>query len=147
MKLSHPDRSLIAWTLYFCVLMNVFVCGLGHGQMMGLQLNGIGGQFCSVEGTQVPISDKGLGYPSSSNISNYFACPVCNAVTVAIVFLIGLAWLLSLKQTPRPAHERRNKAPPRYSWLGQSPRFSHRLTCIWASCDQEAFYRHDCECI
>ena len=40
MKSSHPDRSLIVWTLYFCVLMNLFVCGLGHGQMMGQQLNG-----------------------------------------------------------------------------------------------------------
>ena len=123
MKLRPPDRSLIAWTLYFCVLMNLFVCGLGHGQMMGLELNGIGGQFCSVEGSQ-PISDKGLGSPASSNISNYFACPVCNALTVALVFLIGLAWLLGLGQTPRPAHERRNKAPPRHAWPSANPRAS-----------------------
>ncbi|MBD9460877.1 DUF2946 domain-containing protein [Pseudomonas sp. PDM05] len=123
MKLRPSDRSLIAWTLYFCVLMNLFVCGLGHGQMMGLELNGIGGQFCSVEGSQ-PISDKGLGSTASSNISNYFACPVCNALTVALVFLIGLAWLLGLGQTPRPAHERRNKAPPRDSWPSANPRAS-----------------------
>jgi hypothetical protein len=123
MKLRPSDRSLIAWTLYFCVLMNLFVCGLGHGQMMGLELNGIGGQFCSVEGSQ-PISDKGLGSTASSNISNYFACPVCNALTVALVFLIGLAWLLGLGQTPRPAHERRNKAPPRGSWPSANPRAS-----------------------
>lgn len=90
MKLRHCDRSLIAWALYFCVLMNLFACGLGHGQMMGQQLNGIGGLFCSVDGGQLPISDKGLANPNSSNISNYFACPVCSAVTVAIVFLIGL---------------------------------------------------------
>ena len=123
MKLRPSDRSLIAWTLYFCVLMNLFVCGLGHGQMMGLELNGIGGQFCSVEGSQ-PISDKGLGSTASSNISNYFACPVCNALTDALVFLIGLAWLLGLGQTPRPAHERRNKAPPRDSWPSANPRAS-----------------------
>ena len=99
MKLRHSDRSLIAWALYFCVLMNLFACGLGHGQMMGQQLNGIGGLFCSVDGGQSPISDKGLATPTSSNISNYFACPVCNAVTVALVFLIGLAWLLGLTHT------------------------------------------------
>ena len=52
------------------------------------------------------------------------ACPVCNAVTVALVFLIGLAWLLGLTQTPRVAHERRNKAPPRYSWPSANPRAS-----------------------
>ncbi|GLH47876.1 hypothetical protein RS3R2_15580 [Pseudomonas lactis] len=124
MKLRHSDRSLIAWALYFCVLMNLFACGLGHGQMMGQQLNGIGGLFCSVDGGQSPISDKGLANPSFSNISNYFACPVCNAVTVALVFLIGLAWLLGLTQTPRVAHERRNKAPPRYSWPSANPRAS-----------------------
>jgi len=99
-KSSHPDRSLIAWALYFCVLMNLFVCGLGHGQMTGQALNGIGGAFCSVSGNQAPLSDKGLGSPSSSNISNYFACPVCNALTVALVFLVGLAWLLAW-DTPR----------------------------------------------
>lgn len=124
MKLSRPDRSLIVWTLYFCVLMNLFACGLGHGQMMGQQLNGIGGAFCGVDGKPAPLPDKGLGAPSSSNISNYFACPVYNAVTVALVFLIGLAWVLGLGQAPRPAHERRNKAPPRYSWPSANPRAS-----------------------
>lgn len=124
MKLSHPDRALIAWALYFCLLVNLFACGLGHGQMMGQQLNGIGGQFCSVDGGRPAVSDKGLADPSSSNISNYFACPVCSAVTVAIVFLIGLAWLLSLKQTPRVAHEQRNRAPPRYAWPSANPRAS-----------------------
>ena len=124
MKSRAPDRSLIAWTLYFCVLLNLFVCGLGHGQMLGQQLNGVGGAFCSVDSNQAPLSDKGLGSPSSSNISNYFACPVCNAVSVALVFLIGLAWLLGLTQTPRVAHERRNKAPPRYSWPSANPRAS-----------------------
>jgi len=124
MKLSHPDRSLIVWILYFCVLMNLFVCGLGHGQMMGQALNGIGGSFCSVDGSQPPLSDKGLGSPSSGNISNYFTCPVCNALTVALVFLVGLAWLLGLEKPPHPGHERRNKAPPRYSWPSANPRAS-----------------------
>ncbi|WP_411380624.1 DUF2946 domain-containing protein [Pseudomonas sp. MPB26] len=124
MKSSHPDRSLIAWALYFCVLMNLFVCGLGHGQMTGQVLNGIGGAFCSVDGKQAPLSDQGSGSPASSNISNYFACPVCYALTLALVFLVGLAWLLGLGQPPRPAHERRNKAPPRYAWPSANPRAS-----------------------
>ena len=124
MKSSHPDRSPIVWTLYFCVLMNLFVCGLGHGQMMGQELNGIGGAFCSVDGKQAPLSDKGLGSPSSGNISNYFTYPVCNALTVALVFLVGLAWLLGLEKPPHPGHERRNKAPPRYSWPSANPRAS-----------------------
>jgi len=57
MKLSHPDRSLIAWALYFCVLMNLFVCGLGHGQMMGQTLNGIGGAGYAAIRQPAPPSD------------------------------------------------------------------------------------------
>ena len=55
MNASHPHRPLIAWTLYFCVLFNVFACGLGHGQMMGFALNGVGGQFCSSLGSKAPV--------------------------------------------------------------------------------------------
>ena len=55
MKLARADRSLIAWMLYGCVLFNVFACSIGHGQMVGMQLNGIGGQFCTVDPrTQAP---------------------------------------------------------------------------------------------
>ena len=43
MKFARADRSLIAWMLYCCVLFNVFACSIGHGQMLGMQLNGIGG--------------------------------------------------------------------------------------------------------
>jgi len=117
MKLTRPDRSLIAWTLYFCVLFNVFVCGLGHGQMMG-------GQFCSALGSKAPASDSSLGSPTASSWSNFFACPVCSAVTLAIVYLFCLAWLLSLGQAPRPGHEQRNKTPPRYLWPSANPRAS-----------------------
>ena len=40
MKFSRTDRSLLAWMLYCCVLFNVFACSIGHGQMVGMQLNG-----------------------------------------------------------------------------------------------------------
>jgi hypothetical protein len=49
MKFARTDRSLIAWMLYCCVLFNVFACSIGHGKMVGMQLNGIGGQFCTVD--------------------------------------------------------------------------------------------------
>lgn len=67
MKLISADRSLIAWALYFCVLFNVFACGLGHGQMMGLELNGVGGQFCSALGHKGPTLDTDLSDQSASN--------------------------------------------------------------------------------
>lgn len=124
MKARLPSRSIVAWTLYFCVLFNVFACGLGHGQMMGLTLNGLGGEFCSIQGGDSPLVGKSLGDSATSSWSGFFNCPICSAVTLAIVFLFGLAWLLSIRQTPRPAHEQRNKAPPRYTWPSANPRAS-----------------------
>ncbi|WP_185066784.1 DUF2946 family protein, partial [Pseudomonas protegens] len=56
MKFARSDRSLVAWMLYCCVLLNVFDSSIGHGQMLGMQLNGIGGPFCSVDpATQAPL--------------------------------------------------------------------------------------------
>lgn len=124
MKLSRPYRSLAAWTLYFCVLFNVFACGLGHGQMTGQVLNGLGGVFCASQGSELPVVGKSLGSATGSGWSWALTCPICSAVTLAIVFLLGLAWLLGIRQAPRPAHERRNKAPPRYSWPSANPRAS-----------------------
>ena len=77
MKLRRSDRSLIAWTLYFCVLLNLFVCGLGHGQMLGQQLNGVGGAFCSVDSNQAPLSDKGLGSPGFQRYLELLCLPRC----------------------------------------------------------------------
>ena len=46
MKLARKDRSLTAWVLYFSILFSAFVCAISHGQMAGLQLSGLDGQYC-----------------------------------------------------------------------------------------------------
>ncbi|KPW25578.1 Uncharacterized protein ALO83_04075 [Pseudomonas cannabina pv. alisalensis] len=124
MKLSLPNRSLVAWTLYFCVLFNVFACGLGHGQMSGFALNGIGGEFCSVSGGKAPIASADFSDQSPSGWAGSLVCPICSAVTLSIVFLLGLIWLLRIVQKPRLGRELRCKAPPRYSWPSANPRAS-----------------------
>ncbi|MGA8136758.1 MAG: DUF2946 domain-containing protein [Pseudomonas gingeri] len=124
MKLAPSDRSLVAWTLYFCVLFNVFACGFGHGQMMGLELNGVGGQFCSSLGNKGPSVNKDFSDQSTSGWSSTFSCPICSAVTLSIAFLFCLTWLLTVGQKPRPSRELRCKAPPRYSWPSANPRAS-----------------------
>lgn len=124
MKLISVDRSLIAWALYFCVLFNVFACGLGHGQLMGLELNGVGGQFCSALGHKGPTQDTDLGDPSASSWASLFSCPVCSSVVLSIALLFCLAWLLRVGQPPHPSRELRSKAPPRYSWPSANPRAS-----------------------
>ncbi|RMM80730.1 hypothetical protein ALQ72_06557 [Pseudomonas syringae pv. maculicola] len=124
MKSSLLNRSLVAWTLYFCVLFNVFACGLGHGQMSGLTLNGIGGEFCSTSGNRIPTESPDFSDQSPSGWAGSLVCPICSAVTLSIVFLLGLIWLLRIVQKPRPGRELRCKAPPRYSWPSANPRAS-----------------------
>jgi hypothetical protein len=124
MKLSLSNRSLVAWTLYFCVLFNVFACGLGHGQMLGFELNGIGGQFCSSLGNNSPVKNSDFTEQSASGWVSSLSCPICSAVTLSIAFLFFLTWLLRIGQKPRPRRELRRKAPPRYSWPSANPRAS-----------------------
>lgn len=124
MKLARADRSLIAWTLYFCVLFNVFACGLAHGQIMGLKLNGVGGQFCSTLGTNAPAQKSDFIDQAASAWSGSFSCPICSAVTLGIALLFCLNWLLGIRQPRHRAPEVRCKAPPRYSWPSANPRAS-----------------------
>jgi hypothetical protein len=78
MKFTRSDRSLLAWMLYCCVLFNVFACSIGHGQMVGMQLNGIGGQFCTVDpATQAPLSSNPSEEPLPT-LSKAFGCPLCS---------------------------------------------------------------------
>jgi hypothetical protein len=127
MKLTLSDRSLVAWTLYFCVLFNVFACGLGHGQMMGFKLNGVGGQFCSSQGSKSPAQKTDVSDQPASGWAGSFSCPICSAVTLSIAFLFCLTWLLRVGQRPRPSRELRCKAPPRYSWPSANPRASPQV--------------------
>ncbi|MGH8467054.1 MAG: DUF2946 family protein, partial [Pseudomonas sp.] len=74
---SLANRPLIAWTLYFCVLFNLFACGIGHGQMMGLKLNGIGGAFCSAMGSAGPTLKSDFGEQNVAGWDSLQTCPVC----------------------------------------------------------------------
>lgn len=116
MKLSLADRSLVAWMLCFCVLLNVYACGLGHGQMTGFELNGVGGQFCSASGNKSPVQSTDYTDQSVSGWVGSFTCPICSAVTLSIAFLFCLTWLLRVGQKLRPSRELGSRAPPRYSW-------------------------------
>jgi len=88
MKITRGDRSLIAWTLYFCVLFNVFACGLAHGQTMGLALNGVGGQFCSSQSSPAPASKadpadlSASGWAGSFFVSDLLGCDLEHRLTV-----------------------------------------------------------------
>jgi len=124
MKIARTYRSLATWTLFFCVLVNVFACGLGHGEMSGMRLNGIGGQFCSAVRTTAPAFDLKASEQPVNGWAAHFSCPVCSTAIQTIALFFGLFWLASLGVTQRYRRETRCKAPPRYLWPSTNPRAS-----------------------
>lgn len=124
MKFARADRSLLAWTLYGCVLFNLLACAIGHGQMAGLLLGGLGGAFCSAAGNAGPELDSGFADGSDSQLSLPFSCPLCSAAALGFVLFFGLSWLPRHTGLPRLRRERRSKASPRYSWPSANPRAS-----------------------
>lgn len=121
---SPSHRSLLAWLLYFSVLFNVLACGIGHGQMMGLSLNGFGGAFCSADNSAGPTLDSGSGSINDDSGTTPFNCPLCGAVGLGLALLFCLSWLLRARSDRLPIREPRSKAPPRYSWPSANPRAS-----------------------
>ncbi len=122
MTQAPSHRPHIAWTLYFCVLFNVFVCGLGHGQMAALEITGVGGQFCHALGESASTLDDGPSDKTSPGTLGAFVCPLCSAVSLGLGLLFCLTWLLLGRRSARVKVEQRSKAPPRYSWPSLNPR-------------------------
>ena len=68
MNLPRHHRSLLAWTLYACVLFNAFACSLGHAQSAGLQLSGLDSLFCSVDGSAATDSATAINDSAGTRI-------------------------------------------------------------------------------
>ncbi|WP_433770300.1 DUF2946 domain-containing protein [Pseudomonas putida] len=123
MKFTRTDRSLLAWTLYCCVLFNVFACSIGHGQMVGMQLNGLGGQFCTIDpATQAPVSK-----PSSEDqlptLSKAFGCPLCSSGGMGPAFNSSLTLAILPEQHSPPLAPIANAdLPARFTWPSANPR-------------------------
>ncbi|WP_150762610.1 DUF2946 domain-containing protein [Pseudomonas fluorescens] len=123
MKLARTDRSLIAWMLYCCVLFNVFACSIGHGQMVGEQLNGIGGQFCTVDpATQSPASSN-PAEDKLPTLSKAFGCPLCSTggMGPALSSSLTLA-ILPEQHSPPLAVIASADLPARLTWPSANPR-------------------------
>jgi hypothetical protein len=123
MKTARTDRSLIAWMLYCCVLFNVFACSIGHGQMVGQQLNGIGGQFCTVDPrTQAPAQSN----PSEEKLptlTKAFGCPLCSNGGMGPAFNSSLSLaLLPQQHSPPLTLLSSADTPARSIWPTANPR-------------------------
>ncbi|SEC07613.1 Protein of unknown function [Pseudomonas saponiphila] len=123
MKFARSDRSLVAWMLYCCVLFNVFACSIGHGQMLGLQLNGIGGQFCSIDpATRAPLSQP-ADPDSLPTLSKAFGCPLCSTGGMGPPLNSSLTLaLLPPPQAPPARALAKTDLPARSTWPAAHPR-------------------------
>lgn len=123
MKLARTDRSLIAWMLYCCVLFNVFACSIGHGQMVGMQLNGISGQFCTVDPrTQAPLPSNSTD-ENLPTLSKAFGCPLCSTggMGPALNSHLNVA-VLPQPHAPPAAVVLAADIPARLTWPAANPR-------------------------
>lgn len=124
MKLARTDRSLIAWMLYFSVLFGAFACSIGHGQMAGLQLSGLDGQYCSFAGNfgaGADLTGSGIVPPSPATGSGCSLCSTFGALILAAFFgLLGLLGAAAQRFAPSSFAPR----PLRYLWPSANPRAS-----------------------
>ena len=123
MKLARADRSLIAWMLYCCVLFNVFACSIGHGQMVGMQLNGISGQFCTVDPrTQAPLQNNSTD-ENLPTLSKAFGCPLCSTGGMGPALNSHLnVTVLPQPHAPPAAVVPAADIPARFTWPTANPR-------------------------
>jgi len=126
MHQSAGHRRSFAWILYASLLFTVLHCGLGHGQAIGLTLNGLGGAFCSHSGaTAGPISFEQWSGDSLAT-GTTLDCPLCSHT--------GLAFTPLLPDLPIACHVVHTLLPdapdnwPRRFWPQANPRASPALT-------------------
>lgn len=124
MNLPRHHRSLLAWTLYACVLFNAFACSLGHAQSAGLQLSGLDSLFCSIDGSASTDSadDSQSGLPGSPS------CALGSTITLSIGLLLGLSWLLRRGHEHFRPHSPERQLAPRVTWPSANPRASPSLS-------------------
>ncbi|MOA05196.1 hypothetical protein D3C78_1247870 [compost metagenome] len=114
---------LTAWVLYCSLLLGLFACSLGHGQMAGLKLNGAGGTYCSLQGHAGPALDSGFSDPAPGDALGMLGCSSCSSfvlVVLPLLFALG-SWLRPQRHWLSAALQR-GGSPPRQSWPPANPR-------------------------
>lgn len=127
MQPTRTDRSLIAWILYFSVLFGALACAIGHGQMAGLQLSGLDGQYCSFEGNFGAGADLTGSGIAAVNPATGSGCALCSSFGALILAaLFGLLGLLAPSRAPLVPPPQAGTAV-RFLWPSANPRASPLL--------------------
>lgn len=126
MRLARRHRSLIAWMLYCSILLGALACAIGHGQMAGLSLSGLDGQFCALDGPQggTAMGDDGLPFGNLASGSGCALSSSFGALLLAAFFGL-LALLAPSRAWSLPSRPRLHR-PPR-AWVLANPRASPPL--------------------
>ena len=123
MKFARTDRTLMAWMLYCCVLFNVFACSIGHGQIVGMQLDGLGGQFCAVDPATEPPASSNTSEEKLPTLSKAFGCPLCSTGGMGPAFNSSLTLaVLPQQHSPPLAVVANLDLPARHTWPSANPR-------------------------
>ncbi|HFL7943005.1 TPA: DUF2946 domain-containing protein [Pseudomonas putida] len=124
MKTARKERSLTAWVLYFSILFSAFVCAISHGQMTGMQLSGLDGQYCSFDGNfgaGANLDGSGVVAPNPATGSNCALASLFSAIILAAFF--GLLGLLAAERV-QPLFTLHIPRLARYRWPPANPRAS-----------------------
>jgi len=124
MKFARNERAFVAWMLYGCILFSAFACAVGHGQMAGLQLAGLDGQYCSLDGSFDTGADLDGSALVTGNPVTGSSCALASLFSAIILAaLFGLWGLLAADQV-RPLSKARHPRLNRYRWPPANPRAS-----------------------
>lgn len=127
MKLARQTRSQVAWVLYFSILLSSLLCAIGHGQMAGLQLSGLGdAAWCASDSSGAAFSSQhGAGHDSNDAAMPAGAdCMVTSLFCATLLAaFFGLLALLA-GEAARPLPRQPIPLLPKQRWPLVNPRAS-----------------------
>lgn len=128
MNVVRTHRSLIAWMLCSVILFSGLVCSLGHAQMLatfsGAEPAMDMTHMDHMDMSAMEMSKMDMPAPSEHGLIMKMAmtdCAFAGTLTLALIFFIGLSWLIRRARPRLSAVYRFCRIPPRHSLPGLVP--------------------------
>jgi hypothetical protein len=123
MKFVRPHRTLIAWMLCTVILFSGLACSLGHGQM----LEAFSNTESAMDHMAMPEMDMSkMAMPGQGEHGLIMKmamtdCAFAGTLTQALIFFIGLSWLLRRSRPRLAITYRFCRIPSRHALPGLVP--------------------------
>lgn len=130
MNFVRTHRTLIAWMLCCAILFSGLVCSLGHGQMLKAfsaadpAMDMAHMDDMDMSGMDMSKMDMDMARPGEHDLIMKMAmndCAFAGTLTLALIFFIGLSWLIRRPRPRLPAVYRFCRIPARHSLPGLVP--------------------------